>query len=238
MGLLSLPRGPGNTVRPDEAVLAAESALLPERADVWWRPLIDERSLDAYARDWRGTMALHVVGFLAPGLVLLALEPLTFPILLMCGGWAWVVTDLYANRGARVVRPKPTRAGPEAERVAAGMLGDLLGHEQRDLHAATGLVLERGALGVWLLGDAGALLVRPAGRTVVCFCVRVPDAAMPRSDRAAHLLLALRADERAFATVANRAFAGAIRRVRRRLPEPMRPALERAAADARDLYRV
>jgi hypothetical protein len=55
---------------------------------------------------------------------------------------------------------------------------------------------------------------------------------MPRADRTAHLLLALRADERAFATVANRAFAGAPRSVRRRLPEQMRPALDRACCAA------
>jgi hypothetical protein len=238
MGLLSLPRGPWNTEPPDAPVLAAESALLPERAEVWWRPLMDGRELDAYARAWRLTLAAHVVCFLAPGLLLLALEPLSLPVLLLCAGWAWVVTDLYANRGAKVVRPKPTRAGADAERLAAGMLGDLLGHEQRELHAATGVVVERGAFGVWVLGDAGVLLARPGGRTVVCFCVRVPDAAMPRADRTAHLLLALRADERAFATVANRAFAGAPRRVRRRLPEAMRPALDRACAAAADLYRV
>ena len=237
MGLLSLPRGPWNTEAPDADVLAAESALLPERAEVWWRPLMDERELDAYARAWRLTLAAHVICFLAPGLLLLALEPLSFPVLILCAGWAWVVTDLYANRGAKVVRPKPTRAGAGAERLAAGMLGDLLGHEQRDLHATSGLVLERGVLGVWLLGDAGVLLVRPGGLTVVCFCVRVPDPGLPRADRTAHLLLALRADEHAFATVANRAFAGSPRRVRRRLPEVMRRALDRGCAAA-DLYRV
>ena len=57
----------------------------------------------------------------------------------------------------------------------------------------TGLVLERGAFGVWLVGEAGALLVR--GRRVHCWCVRATDPALPSSDRIAHLLLALRADE-------------------------------------------
>ena len=96
----------------------------------------------------------------------------------------------------------------------------------RDLHAATGLVLERGRLGVWLVGEAGALLVR--GRRVHCFCVRVPDPDLPSSDRIAHLLLALREDEIGFATVANHAFAGARWRVRRRLPVSVRPALDAA----------
>ena len=77
--------------------------------------------------------------------------------------------------------------------------------------------MERGALGVWLVGEAGALLVR--GRRVHCWCVRVPDPDLPSSDRIAHLLLALREDEQGFATVANHAFAGARWRVRRRLPK-------------------
>ena len=77
--------------------------------------------------------------------------------------------------------------------------------------------MERGALGVWLVGEAGALLVR--GRRVHCWCVRVPEPSLPSSDRIAHLLLALREDEEGFATVANHAFAGARWRVRRRLAE-------------------
>ena len=69
-------------------------------------------------------------------------------------------------------------------------------------------MLERGALGVWLVGEAGALLVRPGGRRVDCWCVKV-DAELPSADRTAHLLLALREDEAGFATVANLAFSGA-----------------------------
>ena len=78
-------------------------------------------------------------------------------------------------------------------------------------------MLERGSLGVWLVGPAGALLVRPGGRRVHCYCVRVNDPDLPCGDRIAHLLLALRSDERGFATVANLAFSGARWRVRRRL---------------------
>jgi hypothetical protein len=92
-------------------------------------------------------------------------------------------------------------------------------------------VLERGALGVWLVGEAGALLVRPGGRTVLCFCVHPSGDDLPSGDRVAHLLLALREDEAGFATVANLAFAGAAWRVRRRLAPPARPALA-AARDA------
>ena len=128
-----------------------------------------------------------------------------------------------------MVRPRP-RADDGSERTALGLLGDLLGHEARELHARTGLALERGRLGVWLVGEAGALLVRPGGRRVDCWCVKVDAADLPSADRTAHLLLALREDEAGFATVANLAFSGATWRLRHRLPKPMRPALAAARA--------
>jgi hypothetical protein len=93
--------------------------------------------------------------------------------------------------------------------------------------------MERGAFGVWLVGEAGALLVRPGGHRVHCYCVNVPDLELPAADRIAHLLLALRTDEAGFATVANLAFSGARWRVRRRLAAPARVALDAAAVLAR-----
>jgi hypothetical protein len=60
--------------------------------------------------------------------------------------------------------------------------------------------------------------------------VRVDDPNLPSADRIAHLLLALRADEEGFATVANLSFSGARWRVRRRVAPAMRPALDAAAA--------
>jgi hypothetical protein len=143
---------------------------------------------------------------------------------------AWIIPELYAARGANVVRPLPPTDG-RAEHRAVGFLGDLLGHEARELHARTGLVLERGALGVWLVAQAGALLIAPGGRRVHCYCVNVPGDRLPGADRIAHLLLALRCDEAGFATVANHAVAGAAWRVRRRLSRPARAAL-RCAREA------
>jgi hypothetical protein len=133
------------------------------------------------------------------------------------------------------VRRKPSRAPVEAETRSVGLLGDLVGHEARELHASTGLVLERGQLGAWLVGPAGALLVRPGARRVLCYCVGVNDPELPSGDRIAHLLLALRSDERGFATVANLAFSGARWRVRRRLAAAMRPALDAGAGAARQI---
>jgi hypothetical protein len=215
--------------------VATES--LPELQSVHGRPLVDERRLSRTAALWTATTTSHVVPFIAAGGVIFAVEPLALPVTLVSFAHAWVIPELYAQRGANVVRPKRTRAGAEAERVSVGLLGDLVGHEARELHARTGLVLERGALGVWLVGPAGALLVRPGGRRVNCYCVRVNDPELPSGDRIAHLLLALRTDEHGFATVANLAFSGARWRVRRRLDRSQRPALEVAAAAARALDR-
>jgi hypothetical protein len=167
------------------------------------------------------------VPFVATAGLLFGLEPLSFPVDFALLAHAWAIPELYARRGANVVRPKP-RGDEAPERVAVGLLGDLVGHDARELHARTGLVPERGVLGVWLVGEAGAVLVAPGGRRVFCWCVKVPEPGLPAADRIAHLLLALRSDEQGFATVANLAFSGAPWRLRRRMHPRTRPALAEA----------
>jgi hypothetical protein len=203
-------------------------ATLPEVAGVHWRPRMDAGRLRLMGASWTASTVVQVMPLAALAAMLLALRnPVTIPVGVIMLAHAWAIPELYANRGAKVVKPKP-RAGETAEATALGLLGDLVDHRARELHARTGLVVERGALGVWLVGEAGALLLR--GRTVHCWCVRVNDPELPSSDRIAHLLLALREDEAGFATVANHAFAGARRRVRRRLPKRVREALDVASA--------
>jgi hypothetical protein len=211
---------------------------LPELVRVHWRSRVDDRRLTRIGRLWTASTAAHTVPFIAAAVVLGVLAPVLTPISLILLAHAWAIPELYAARGAGALRtrtrPRPSPGGgsedpPQAERVAAGLLGDLLDHRPRELHARTGLVLERGRLGTWLLGDAGALLVRPGGQRVNCYCVRVTDASLPRSDRIAHLLLALRSDEIGFATLANLSFSGARWRIRRRLSPPGREALDAVA---------
>jgi hypothetical protein len=211
--------------------MAAEPAL-PELASVYWREPMDEARLRRRGRLWTLTTVAHVVPFLVTAAGLMYLQPLAFAVAAACVAHAWIIPALYAQRGANVVRPK-SRAPEDAERRSIGLLGDLVDHEARDLHARTGLVLERGRLGVWLVGTAGALLVRPGGRRVDCWCVRVDGPELPSGDRIAHLLLALRADEQGFSTVANLAFSGACWRVRRRMSQQMRPSLDRASKVAK-----
>ena len=208
--------------------MAADApALLPEAAAVYWRPRVDARNLVRRGRLWTLTTLAHVVPFIATGVLLLAIEPLSLPVALVAFAHAWFIPMLYAQRGANVLKAR-TAADPDAERVAVGLLGDLVGHDARELHARTGLVPERGALGVWLVGEAGAVLVAPGGRRVFCWCVKVLEPGLPVADRIAHLLLALRSDEQGFATVANLAFSGAPWRLRRRMHPRTRPALAEA----------
>ena len=179
---------------------------------------------------WTLTTIAHVVPFVAAGVVLFVVQPLAVAVSLASFAHAWIIPMLYAARGANVLRPK-RRPGVDAgaAATAAGLLGDLVGHDARDTYARTGLLVERGALGTWVVGEAGAALLTARGRRVTCFCVRVDDPDLPPADRTAHLLLALRADEVGFATVANMAFSGARWRIARRLPAEICPALAAAA---------
>ena len=207
-------------------------AALPELAAVPWRRRETDRTLRVRARLWTLTMYAHVVPFCVVAAVLFLIQPYSAPVGAIALAQAWIIPGLYAVRGANTVRPKGPR-NEHAEPVAQGLLGDLLGHEARELQRSTGLAMERGSLGVWLVAERGALLVVPGGRVVHCFCVAASGGELPPSDRIAHLLLALRTDEQGFATVANHAFAGAAWRVRRRLPHEARPALTAATRAAR-----
>ena len=212
----------------------ATADVLPEAARVPWRTRVDAAQLRLMGRLWTLTMVAHVVPFLGAATLLMVVEPLALPVALICVAHAWVIPELYAQRGANVLRPRARVAGAaEHEQRAVGLLGDLVGHEARELHARCGLVLEPGRLGAWLVGEAGAVLLR--GRRAYCYCVKVDPrvaaaTALPSGDRIAHLLLALRSDEAGFATVANLAFAGAHWRLRRRMRKEMRPALKAARA--------
>ncbi len=219
--------------------------VLPETAGVHWRRRVDARQLRLRGRLWTLTMAAHVVPFAGASALLMWLQPLALPVALVLLAHAWIIPELYAQRGANVLRPprpfgatRPDAPAPQPERRSVGLLGDLVGHEARALHARTGLVLEPGRFGAWLVGEKGAVLLHGRRRPrAYCYCVKVdprrPAAqALPSGDRIAHLLLALRSDEPGFATVANLAFAGATWRLRRRLPREMRPALKAALAAA------
>ncbi len=210
----------------------ASTGSLPELASVYWRPRASDATLTRSARWWTLTTVGHTVPFVAVAVLLAVLNPITIPVGVVLLAHAWIIPELYAARGANVVRSKES-AETSPERTALGLLADLVDHDERELLSSTGLVVEPGRLGVWVVGEAGALLVRPGGRRVHCYCVKATDPTLPPGDRIAHLLLALRADESGFATVANLAFSGACWRLRRRLRPPGREALDAARRVAR-----
>jgi hypothetical protein len=223
---------------------AADAAGLAEAQRLTWRRPTTETTLRRDGRRWTLWTIGVVISFGAPGILAPVLNPWLFPVSLIFFGHGWAICRMQAGRGVRSVvamgsersaaRSGRTDAG--AEEAALGLLGDLLDHRERELMRRTGLAMQRGRLGIWLVGEQGALMVRPGGRRVDCWCVRVAEADdLPAGDRVAHLLLALREDEGGFATVANFSFSGAAWRCRRRMPEGQRPALDaaRAAAQAR-----
>src|SRR5918996_2152239 len=195
---------------------------MEEAARLWWRPSASELTLRRDGWAWTVWSFGVAVFFTLPGLALLAIEPLSFPAAAICFAHAFAVPWLQARRGARQVVPigsERSASGRDGDRpadqVALGLLGDLVGHEQRELLARTGLLVEGGALGIWVLGENGAFLVRRGGHRMDCWCVRIAeDSDLPGGDRVAHLVLALREDERGFATVANLGFSGAVWRGR------------------------
>jgi len=207
-------------------------ARLPEVAEVWWRTPVDANRLARIEWLSAAFTSVYVAPFFVLGAALMTIEPLLAAVSLLCLVHAWVIPELFAHRGARVLsydapRPAGRRAGDK------GLLADLLDRHPAEIEDQTGAVVERGRLGVWVLAENGALLVRPGGRRIHAFCVGVKDPELGRCDRIAHLLLALRQDESGFATVANHAFAGATWRLRRRLPAGRRPALRAAVSMSR-----
>ena len=205
-----------------------EAGVLAEAAAMPWRRRASERTLAREGRIWTLWSIGVVVTFGLLATLLVWIEPFAFPVSAIFLGHAIAVLHLQARRGARGVKPIGD-AQTAPDRVALGLLGDLVGHSSRQLLTETGLALERGRLGSWLVGQEGAILVRPGGHRVHCFCVRVAEAGdLPPADRVAHLLLALREDEEGFATVANRNFSGARWRLALELPKRVRPALREA----------
>src|SRR5436190_4029990 len=203
-------------------------ARLPEVAEVWWRTPVDDARLRRIEWLAASYTTVYVVPFFVMAFVLVAIEPLLAFVSALCLLHAWVIPELFAHRGSRVMV-----GSRRADEGGRGLLADLLDRRAAAVEAATGAVVEPGRLGVWVIAERGALLVRQGGRRVHAFCVGVKEPDLPRAERVAHLLLALRQDEMGFATVANHAFTGATWRLRRRLPRDRVPALDAARELAR-----
>ena len=146
---------------------------LPELADVWWRRPMDEAELTRRGRISTAYTAVYVTPFIVIGVALLLIEPLLFPVAMWSFAHAWVIPELFAHRGARVAFPLDREGGVQPERTALGLLGDLW-TTSRGADVGERAGADHGRMGAWLVGEAGALLVRPNGWRVHCFCVRRP----------------------------------------------------------------
>ena len=211
--------GEAATALPGEG----RGGLVEARELAWRRPATAE-TLRRNGQRWTFWTCGVIVTFAVPSIALVALQPLALPVALLWSAHGWAICRMQPGRGVRGVAAIGSErsaapgagAGGSAQRMALGLLGDLVGHRERELLQRTGLALHRGRLGAWLVGEQGAIMVRAGGRRVDCWCVRVSEPeGLPAADRVAHLLLALREDESGFATVANLAFSGAPWRVRR-----------------------
>src|SRR5688500_6669455 len=106
-----------------EQVPFEPGARLPEAAEVWWRTPVDGRRL-AWM-EWRSAAytTVYVTPFFVLGAFLIVLEPLLWPVSLLCLVHAWVIPELFAHRGSRVlVVDRRAESGK-------GLLADLLDRE-------------------------------------------------------------------------------------------------------------
>src|SRR3954462_4981993 len=130
-----------------------------------WRRRASDRSLRREGRIWTLWSIGIVVTFALPAALLIWIEPLAAPVSAIFLGHGLAVLHLQARRGARGVRPIGAPSS-RADRTGLGLLGDLVGHETRELLTSTGLALQPGRLGAWLVGQEGAILVRSGGHRV------------------------------------------------------------------------
>src|SRR5215204_5990306 len=63
--------------------------VLPETAAVHWRPRIDPARLRRRGRGWTLSTLAHTIPFLATAVLLIALEPLSFPVAAIAVVHAW-----------------------------------------------------------------------------------------------------------------------------------------------------
>src|SRR3954453_13402120 len=115
-------------------------AVLSEAAAMPWRQRASEKSLEKEGRIWTLWSVAIIVTFGLPAGLLIWIEPLAFPVSAIFLGHGIAVLHLQARRGARGVKPiADSESGPE--RTALGLLGDLVGHDERVILEETGLAL-------------------------------------------------------------------------------------------------
>ena len=67
---------------------------------------MDAGRLRYLGRTWTASTIAQAVPMVATAVLLLFLDPVTIPVGLILLVHAWAIPELYANRGAKVVKPK------------------------------------------------------------------------------------------------------------------------------------
>ena len=167
--------------------MAAEP--LPELAAVHWRPRVDAARLrpQGAAVDARPPSPTSCRSSRRASCCFLV-QPLALPVsLAVLRPRLGHPRALRPARRQRRARASPAARRREAEALSVGLLGDLVGHEARALHAQTG---SSSSAGAWARGSSGppARCSCGLGRAAraCCYCVGVndPDAAQRRPHRA------------------------------------------------------
>ena len=213
---------------PDRGRVSAEAP--PETAAVHWRPRRwTRRGCALYARSWTVDDGRPGRADAArPPSLLLSLDPLTVAVGVILLAHAWAIPELYANRGAKVVKPRPRAARPAGARPRSACSATSSATRRASCTRAPGWCSSAGALGVWLVGEAGALLVRGAAACTAGACACRTRAAVRRPHRAPAARAA-----RGRAGLRDRGqprLRGARWRVRRRLPKRDAPGARRRGA--------
>ena len=84
--------------------MAAGAGALPELEGVAWRRRADARSLLLRERISAAYTTLYVTPLIVVAAGMVWLEPFLFPVSALALVHAWVIPELFANRGAGVVR--------------------------------------------------------------------------------------------------------------------------------------
>jgi hypothetical protein len=140
-------------------------------AALWWRESVSERTLRRDERRWTAWTTWVVLAFTLPGALLLYVEPLAFPAAALCFAHAWAIPWLQAGRGARSVGALGAASAhgtglSSSERVALGLLADLVGHRERELLERSGHALQRAS---WASGCSGMRGRSSCGRAGVAW---------------------------------------------------------------------
>ena len=150
----------GLAARRGGAARARERLLAPAR---------DGPVAAAHGRLWTAITVAHTVPFVAVAGLLLVLNPATAAVALMALAQAWIIPELYAARGANVVRPRAPRRRARGARVGRAARRPAWSTTRASCIEPPAWCSSAATLGVWLdrRGRGGARAPGRAARALL-----------------------------------------------------------------------